>query len=421
MKRTEKDTEKDLKDLSILIQTLSCVTSSQIKQSILRKFPSVKRLLKYTYSKDKIFNITSNSIRHQSYMGLREYKDIYKLLEDLSNRTLSGDEAIESCLSLIHTYPQYEEIIYRIIDKDLKCGISTKTINSVFPKTIPEFSVPLGNKYDPKKHKDVFDGTWLISRKLDGVRCLIFITKNEITAMSRNGKKFFTVDKILEDIRKNWKGMTDIVLDGELCSIDKAGNEDFQSIISVIRRKDFTIPDPRFKIFDVYPVMDFKEGKSYVTYSKSIDLLRQAISKLKHSSLIDMEVLTHKRQLVEYPDHWEGLMIRKDAPTIFKRSNHLLKVKSFKEKEYEVLDIQTGPIKMDNQYIDTVSSLLISHEGNCVKVGSGISHQERIKWYDDPSKILGKIITVKYFEESRDKNGRLSLRFPIFKGVRDYD
>jgi DNA ligase-1 len=61
---------------------------------------------------------------------------------------------------------------------------------------------------------------------------------------------------------------------------------------------------------------------------------------------------------------------------------------------------------------------VIEHKGSHMNVGSGLSDNERVLWYKDPSLILNKIITVQYFEETVDsKTGTLSLRFPTLKVV----
>ena len=36
-------------------------------------------------------------------------------------------------------------------------------------------------------------------------------------------------------------------------------------------------------------------------------------------------------------------------------------------------------------------------------------------FYKNPDAILGKIITVQYFEETKNQEGGISLRFPTFK------
>jgi hypothetical protein len=52
-----------------------------------------------------------------------------------------------------------------------------------------------------------------------------------------------------------------------------------------------------------------------------------------------------------------------------------------------------------------------------VNVGTGITKEQRIAWAKDPSKILNTVITVKYFEETTNKHGCKSLRFPVLIAV----
>jgi DNA ligase-1 len=125
-------------------------------------------------------------------------------------------------------------------------------------------------------------------------------------------------------------------------------------------------------------------------------------------------------------NNWEGLMLRKNTTYKGDRSNDLLKIKKFSEHEYVVNDIEIGPFRVINYdsngkaYEATeniVTTIFITHEGNRVGVGSGMSIDMRRLWTKDPSLIKGKTITVKYFEETVDKNGNKSLRFPTLKTI----
>jgi len=62
---------------------------------------------------------------------------------------------------------------------------------------------------------------------------------------------------------------------------------------------------------------------------------------------------------------------------------------------------------------------MVEHRGNIVRVGSGFSIEQRRLYHAEPSKIIGKTITVQYFEESKNQNGEYSLRFPVIKYVFD--
>jgi len=116
---------------------------------------------------------------------------------------------------------------------------------------------------------------------------------------------------------------------------------------------------------------------------------------------------------------WEGVMLRKNAPYKGKRSKDLLKVKTFHDAEYEVLDVEMGPFRYVKDGAeceeDMLSCVYISHKDHPVRVGSGFTIEERQDFYQDKNKILGKIIQVQYFEETKNQDGGISLRFPTFK------
>ena len=68
-----------------------------------------------------------------------------------------------------------------------------------------------------------------------------------------------------------------------------------------------------------------------------------------------------------------------------------------------------------NETFTGVRSLVINYKGNIVNVGAGLTREQRIEWYNDPSKIIGSDICIKYFEETVSQDGKYSLRFPTLK------
>ena len=141
-----------------------------------------------------------------------------------------------------------------------------------------------------------------------------------------------------------------------------------------------------------------------------------------------MEKVNSEQEVVdwlEFADQngWEGIMLRKDTGYKGKRSNDLLKVKKMHDDEYVVQDVESGPFRIIDPgtgletTIETMTNVIIEHKGNPVSVGSGFTIGQRQKYYTSPDKIIGKEITVQYFEESQDKTGKHSLRFPVCKFV----
>ena len=88
------------------------------------------------------------------------------------------------------------------------------------------------------------------------------------------------------------------------------------------------------------------------------------------------------------------------------------------DAEFTVVHLENGPFRIIDQEtnlektIDCLSSVTIDY--NDTKIGSGFSLDERIRYYYQPELLLGKRITVKYFEKTKK-----SLRFPIFKCIRE--
>ena len=115
-------------------------------------------------------------------------------------------------------------------------------------------------------------------------------------------------------------------------------------------------------------------------------------------------------------------MLRKDTVYHSGRTKDLLKVKKFEDAEYVVEGIETGTMTTSmpgagNVEYQGVTRLLITHKGNRVGVGAGLSREQRIAWMENPKLIVGKTVTVKYFEETSNKDGKFSLRFPTLKCV----
>ena len=118
-------------------------------------------------------------------------------------------------------------------------------------------------------------------------------------------------------------------------------------------------------------------------------------------------------------NNWEGFMLRKDVGYEGKRSKNLLKVKKFFDAEYIVVDAELGwmSVVRDGKEVqeEMLAQVWIKHKGYDVKVGSGFSQEQRIKYMDE--NIVGKTITVQYFEETKNDKGGISLRFPTVKHI----
>ena len=118
-------------------------------------------------------------------------------------------------------------------------------------------------------------------------------------------------------------------------------------------------------------------------------------------------------------NNWEGFMLRKDRGYEGKRSKNLVKVKKFHDDEYVVVDYDCDKHEVVREgksvTMDMLAQVWIEHKGHRVKVGSGWSQEQRLQYMD--GSIVGKTITVQYFEETHNDKGCISLRFPTVKIV----
>jgi len=414
------NTEDLLKQFSLMVDELSNTTSNNNKKDIVHKwgsaYPELLKLMEYIYSDYKKYYVTSKNCKKRSELCHEQYLgDIFTMLDNLDNRVWTGHEAISYVNGFVKNYSEYEEFIWRIIDRDMKCRVSTSLINTVYPNTIPVFKVALADSYKPGM-VDFENEMWLCSRKLDGVRCLAIIDSNgDIKFYSRGGNEFLTLDNVKKDLQK--LNLSNVVLDGELCIVDEDGNEDFQSVMKEINRKNDEFNNQegatelgmRLTFLRAALSSDSYKGKSV----EHLKVLEQLWVKDSDSFQVMFDQATN--------NNWEGLMLRKNCGYKGKRSKDLLKVKKFYDEEYTVKSAEFGSMRYvkDGEEVeeDMLSNIIIEHRGNEVGVGSGFTIEERKLFFSNPEDIVGKTVTIQYFEESKNKDGNYSLRFPVVKHI----
>lgn len=399
---------------------------------------TIKYIFNDTYGSQKYYikSFTPNGIF--GYLTLDDdYIDFHKCLLRLSSRQITGNNAYNYLQQVVALYnEESQEILCKIIDRNLKIGISLDNFLDVVGGKEEKFEVALAENINKAKGVDPLDGTYFISHKLDGCRCICYINKEyndgqityDINFKSRQGKPITTLDNLKKPIKKFCKEMTfgNWVLDGEICVIDDDGNENFHGLMKEISRKNHTIENPRYKVFDMLLLEEFEGKQMSPKFSQRLNTLKELDVNVKEIEILEQERVTSQTILDKWlnkakENKWEGCMLRKDVPYKRGRSKDLLKIKGMQDAEYEVIDVETGEATYNeggHKSFDVVSALIIKHKGNIVRVGSGLSKSQRLNWFEHPEEIIGKIITVQYFEETQDsKTKEYSLRFPVLKYV----
>ncbi len=433
---------ENLKRLQEFVDKMKSTSSLNEKKEIIKTIENdsfITKVLYYTYNPYFKYHVTSKNCKKNSEicnanliydrLDKRNVIDIFGMLDDLRNRVYTGHDAIAMVNAFINipTNTEYADLIYNVLDRNIELRASESVINKVIPNLIPEFKVALANSYNPKLVD--WNDTWYASRKLDGVRCLAIVdVEGNCKLYSRQGNEFTTLDNVKKAIEDT--NIINVVFDGEICLVDENGNEDFQSVMKQIKKKDHTIENPVFKIFDMVSLNVFNGAESSDDLGDRLHMLRSWCGRVDatYVEYLQQFVVTGDDHFANWvqmsaDNNWEGVMLRKNVAYEGKRSNNLLKVKKFHDEEYVVCGATNGDIRIvvegKEKTINALSQVTIKHKGNIVGVGSGFSLDQRKEFGKDHSKILGKTITVQYFEETKNQEGGTSLRFPTVKHIYD--
>lgn len=339
----------------------------------------------------------------------------------LQKNNTGKDEDIYEIQAFLRGHENDREFYEQMITKTFRLGADAKLVNKCIPGLIFNFNVMLGTPIDKVKLKG---DEWLsISRKLNGCRCAFIGDK----CMTRQGKEYKGLDHIIKDLHR--LGLRNFFVDGELLYKNEEGLSDsdaFQKGTGIAMSKDIDKLDLKLVIFDIFPLEEFWNGKSKLSYfdrnNKYLMKLGADIKTLGTKNLeivpIVYEGFDHSEiwKWLDYAEEndWEGIMLNLDTPYECKRTKNLIKVKKFFGCDIKCIDVEEGAGRNKG----TLGALVCDYKGNKVNVGSGFSDEDRKYFWQHPEDIIGKIISVKYKEETKNKDGGISIQFPVFETVR---
>ena len=349
----------------------------------------------------------------------------------LIERERTGHAARDLIEDLMHSAKinQWNDWYRRILIKDLRCGVSEKTVNNVAKKMNLDFRVPVFScmlAHDGAKHPKKITGNCLVEYKYDGVRVIAIVKNNKATLYSRNGKIFNNFPHIEEALSKS--EYNNLVLDGEVMS------DDFQALMKQVYRKSGAETDDAYlALFDILPLKEFNNGKSKLNTldrKKQLDQLSQTFESC--IKLVDYAILNFddekdnqkfsKMNKEALDKGYEGLMI-KPTENYYesKRSHAWLKIKPFIEVTLKIVSIQEGTGKHSGklgafQVEGTDDGKFFS-----LSVGSGLTDDDRDKFWKSKEKLIGMLVEIRADAITQSIEGEhYSLRFPRFKSFRGF-
>jgi DNA ligase-1 len=363
------------------------------------------------------------------------------LTSGLRNRNLTGHDARDAIAEAIKlsTKKEWNGWYRRILIKDLRCGVSEKTINKVVEKKYADYAIPVFGcqlAHDSANHEPKVSGKKLIEVKLDGVRVITIVRADgRVDMFSRNGKELANFPHIAQQISnviqlKGSNKSMDVVLDGEIMS------SSFQDLMKQVHRKDnVEAGDAILNLFDVLPLEDFEKGsydKDQTTRSQMVkfwvETNQHLIPNVTYvaNELVDLDTEKGQARYKEInakaiAGGYEGIMLKDpDAGYECKRSTAWLKLKPFIEVSLAVVAVEEGTGKNVGKLGALVCEGVDDDKAIRVNVGSGLTDEDRVVYWDNADTLIGNIVEVRADAITQNQDGTYSLRFPRFKGFRGF-
>ena len=325
-----------------------------------------------------------------------------------------------------------KEFYKRIICKDYPIGVDAKSLNKIIPNFIPVWDVCLCNKYYDKP--SLVDGSreFAIGTKIDGCRCVAVKENGNVRLISRQGKAWLGLIDVEEDIKNI--NVDNFVFDGELTVDDfmkYPSNDVYKMTTKIISTKDEYKKGITLNVFDMLSLDDWYNQTCTQPYSVRHENLKNTLNKTKYNHLNfvddiyvgkDPSKIEELMKGIVREEDWEGLVIKfTDSFYSWKRTNDWLKVKAFDEMDLIIKDVEEGTNANQGRLGALICEIEHSTLGHIeAKVGSGYSEDERIRFWSMKDELIGRVISVQYFEQTvNEKTNVKSLRFPVFLELKE--
>lgn len=425
-----------------IFDALNATSSRLEKEAILKKFEKNAELKRAVFlALDPYTQFYQRKIPDYKPAKNNQADSLDSVLDSLytlSSRQVTGNAAIEYLTKLLSSLTADDaKVLERIIQKDLDCGVHASTANKIWKNLIPEYPCMLASAFD-EKLVDKVKFPAFVQVKMDGMRfnAIVNAKDKSVEYRSRNGKEIKVDNWLLDEaflaMAKNI-GMANVVFDGELIVVDDSGklldrktgngilNKAVKGTITQAESKQV-----RATIWDVIPLLYFREGKCTVDYETRLGTVVSAIDNLGNNlkylvSVVETTIADslYKAQSLFETYHaagQEGIILKtRDGIWEDKRAKHQIKFKGELECDLLCVGWEEGTGKNKGKLGALV--LQSSDAKINVSVGTGLTDEMRSEL--TLKKVQGKIVTVKYNARINNKKGEESLFLPVFLEIRE--
>lgn len=356
-------------------------------------------------------------------------------LSELSSRNKTGNAGIEHLTYIMESVNAEDAlVIERVIEKDLRCGVSEATVNKIWPRFIPTYPVMLASGFEGKLIEK-FNWPGFVQLKLDGMRFNAIVRNGKVELRSRNGKELNIPNELFHqsftELAKFYQ--EDVVFDGELLVINESGKPLDRKTGNGILTKSIKGTQSkaeagmvRATLWDAIPFNAFVEGVFDTPYHKRLKSLTTSLTNVPQNlahllSIVETKEVENQYQATELFNKYlqlgfEGTIL-KDRNGIWedKRSKGQIKFKGELECDLKVVDWEEGTGKNKGR----LGNLVVESSDGVIRVGVGTGFTDLDRDTIKPN-VVGKIVSIKYNARIQDKRGNVeSLFLPVFVEIRE--
>ena len=363
----------------------------------------------------------NKSIASLEYHELTSWPDCMQYIKD--HNTGSDIDILTVQCFIASQEPEDRWFYEGMVTKSIRIGMTVKSINKAIPGLINTYNTQQGYLID-EKHAPENGETFVLTEKLNGINGGFLNEK----CISRQGKPIHGMGHIIREIEQ--LGLGDMYLNGELIRINKdhiPDEENFRLTYAMTNTLDDEDKiDIEFVFYEVLTKDEFFTGISNETYLKRFVKYKEIEKKISELGLEHIRFvpvyyvgndISQIQIWLDYADKHgkEGIMLNKDTLWENRRNYGLLKVKTFKHADLRCKSVEEGNGKNEGR----LGNIIVDYKGNDLGVGGGFTDEQRIRFWEHPEEIIGKIVMVKYKTESNNRDGGTSLQFPTFVCVRE--
>ena len=379
----------------------------------------LRKVLRYTYDTDLKYGVQKKSIVMRT--GESKWNSLFEMLDELAESNINDSlkRNVGRFINNLETEDE-KELVTKILLKNLDVGLNVKNINKGMKGLIVSHDIMKGSSWDGTLNSEV-----AVSLKLDGIRCSWLIKDGKAIAKTRQNKIIQGMNELTKAIEEVF-GEQDLFVDGELLATNKEGlsSEDLFKKTSAIVNSKGLKKDLTFVAFDIVSLEDYNNKSNSTPFLERREQLecyvglKNELVKLAPMYFITDSIDRIYEKLDEVvKDNCEGLMLNKiNGFYEFKRTKQLLKVKKFNEGDVLVTDILEGEGRLEGTLGKIEVQFRYKGDVYTNNIGSGFSDEEREYYWEHKEELIGKVVTIKYFEITKNEQGGFGFRFPTWKG-----